>query len=66
MSETLEQRRQRHDFRRARSEPEKERRRRDILAAARAQLAQVGVESFSMVPLAKETGVARGTLYLYT
>ncbi|MDX2015193.1 MAG: TetR/AcrR family transcriptional regulator [Myxococcaceae bacterium] len=57
--------RYRRGFKRARSEAEKESRKRAILAAARAQLARVGVEAFSMVPLAKEAGVVRGTLYLY-
>jgi AcrR family transcriptional regulator len=53
------------EFKRARSTGQKEQRRREILAAARAQLAEVGVTHFSMVPLAKAAGVARATLYLY-
>lgn len=53
------------EFKRARSPSQKEERRSDILAAARTQLAEVGVADFSMVPLAKGAGVARATLYLY-
>lgn len=54
-----------HDYRRARSDGQKQERRRDILRAARAHLDDVGFEGFSMGPLAKASGVARGTLYLY-
>ncbi len=54
-----------HDFQRARSDAHKQERRHDILHAARAHLEEVGFESFSMGPLAKAAGVARGTLYLY-
>jgi len=53
------------EFRRARSDEQKEARRLDILRAARAHLAEVGFDAFSMGPLAKAAGVARGTLYLY-
>ncbi len=53
------------DFQRARSDAQKQERRRDILRAARAHLAEVGFEGFSMRPLGKAAGVARGTLYLY-
>lgn len=52
-------------FQRARTEDQKEIRRRSILAAARTRLAEVGFERFSLGPLAKAAGVARGTLYLY-
>lgn len=55
----------RHDFQRARSEAQKRERWHDILQAARAHLEEVGFEGFSMGPLAKAAGVARGTLYLY-
>ncbi len=53
------------DFRRARSDDQKAERRHAILSAAREHLAEVGFESFSMGPLAKAVGIARGTLYLY-
>ena len=52
-------------FQRARTEDQKEARRLAILRAARAHLAETGFEKFSMAPLAKAAGVARGTLYLY-
>jgi AcrR family transcriptional regulator len=52
-------------FQRARTDNQKEARRQAILEAARAHLAKVGFEGFSMGPLAKAAGVARGTLYLY-
>lgn len=52
-------------YRRARSDAHKRERRSDILAAARAHLAEVGVDGFSMGALAASIGVARGTLYLY-
>lgn len=52
-------------FQRARTNDQKEVRRQAILEAARARLAEVGFERFSMGPLAKAAGVARGTLYLY-
>jgi AcrR family transcriptional regulator len=53
------------DFQRARSDHQKEARRQAILAAARAHLAEVGFERFSMGPIAKAAGVSRSTLYLY-
>ena len=52
-------------FQRARTDTQKEQRRRAILDAARARLAEVGFERFSMGPLAKAAGVSRSTLYLY-
>lgn len=52
-------------FQRARTDDQKEVRRQAIIEAARAHLAKVGFERFSMGPLAKAAGVARGTLYLY-
>jgi AcrR family transcriptional regulator len=52
-------------FRRARSDERKRERHRDILAAARDHLADVGIDGFSMGALAASVGVARGTLYLY-
>lgn len=52
-------------FQRARTDNQKEARRQAILEAARAHLSTVGFERFSMGPLAKAAGVARGTLYLY-
>lgn len=52
-------------FQRARTDEQKEVRRLAILEAARALLAEVGFERFSMGALAKAAGVARGTLYLY-
>lgn len=52
-------------FQRARTADQKEVRRQAILDAARARLAEVGFERFSMGPLAKASGVARATLYLY-
>ncbi|MGD8417648.1 MAG: TetR family transcriptional regulator [Pseudomonadales bacterium] len=51
--------------RRAVTDSEKHERRQAILAAAEAQLRRVGFEAFSMEVLAKEVGVARGTLYRY-
>lgn len=52
-------------FQRARTDDQKESRRQAILEAARSHLAKVGFERFSMGPLARAAGVARGTLYLY-
>lgn len=52
-------------FQRARTDDQKEARRQAILDAARAHLARVGFEKFSLGPLAKAMGVSRGTLYLY-
>jgi AcrR family transcriptional regulator len=54
-----------HDFRRARSDAQKQERRRDILQAARLHLAEVGVDGFAMAPLGKAAGVSRAALYLY-
>lgn len=53
------------DYQRARSSAQKRERRQDILSAARAHLAEVGFDGFSMGPLAKRAGLARATLYLY-
>ena len=55
----------RDGFQRARSDDQKGVRRQAILDAARAHLAEVGFERFSMGALAKAAGVARATLYLY-
>jgi AcrR family transcriptional regulator len=54
-----------HDFQRARSDTQKQERRRDILQAARVHLAAAGVDSFSLAPLGKAAGVSRASLYLY-
>lgn len=54
-----------NDFQRARTEDQKEVRRRAILDAGRAHLRAVGFERFSMGPLARAAGVSRSTLYLY-
>ena len=51
--------------RRARTDEQKEERRLAILAAAEDHFAAVGFESFSMAVLAREVGIAKGTLYLY-
>ena len=51
--------------RRARTDEQKEERRQAILTAAEAHFAAVGFESFSMAVLAREVGIAKGTLYLY-
>lgn len=50
---------------RARSAEQKALRRQAVLEAADAYFHQVGYEAFSMAQLAKNTGVAKGTLYLY-
>ena len=50
---------------RARSAEQKELRRLAVLKAAEAYFHEVGYEAFSMAQLAKKTGVAKGTLYLY-
>lgn len=52
-------------FQRARTDDQKEVRRRVILDAARAHLVEVGFDRFSMGAVAKSAGVARATLYLY-
>lgn len=50
---------------RARSAEQKALRRHAVLEAAEAYFHEVGYEAFSMAQLAKNTGVAKGTLYLY-
>ena len=50
---------------RARSTEQKALRRHAVLAAAEIYFREVGYEAFSMAQLAKKTGVAKGTLYLY-
>jgi len=52
-------------YQRARREAEKAERRGAILAAAGALLCTTGFEGFSMSLLAKQAGIAKGTLYLY-
>lgn len=55
----------RRHFQRARSDSEKSKRRRTILAAAEAHLRADGFDAFSMNVLARKSGIAKGTLYLY-
>lgn len=50
---------------RARSAEQKALRRHAVLEAAETYFLEVGYEAFSMAQLAKKTGVAKGTLYLY-
>ena len=50
---------------RARSAEQKALRRHAVLEAAEMYFREVGYETFSMAQLAKNTGVAKGTLYLY-
>ena len=50
---------------RARSAEQKALRRQAVLEAAEKYFNEVGYEAFSMAQLAKKTGVAKGTLYLY-
>jgi AcrR family transcriptional regulator len=50
---------------RARSAEQKALRRRAVLEAAEAYFLEVGYEAFSMSNLAKNIGIAKGTLYLY-
>jgi AcrR family transcriptional regulator len=50
---------------RARSAEQKALRRHSVLEAAETYFREVGYEAFSMAQLAKNTGVAKGTLYLY-
>ncbi|MEH6911215.1 MAG: TetR/AcrR family transcriptional regulator [Oceanicoccus sp.] len=50
---------------RARSAEQKALRRHAVLEAAETYFREVGYEAFSMAQLAKNTGVAKGTLYLY-
>jgi len=52
-------------YQRARRDAEKAERREAILAAAGALLRATGFEGFSMSVLARKTGIAKGTLYLY-
>lgn len=50
---------------RARTSEQKARRRNDVLEAAEKFFLEVGYEAFSMSNLAKNIGIAKGTLYLY-
>ena len=50
---------------RARSAEQKALRRHAVLDAAELYFHEVGYEAFSMAQLAKKTGLAKGTLYLY-
>ena len=50
---------------RARSAEQKALRRHAVLDAAETYFLEVGYEAFSMAQLAKKTGLAKGTLYLY-
>ena len=50
---------------RARSAEQKALRRHAVIEAAETYFLEVGYEAFSMAQLAKKTGVAKGTLYLY-
>ena len=50
---------------RARSAEQKALRRQAVLDAAETYFHQVGYEAFSMAQLARNTGLAKGTLYLY-
>lgn len=50
---------------RARSSEQKALRRQAVLEAAETYFHEVGYEAFAMAQLAKNTGVAKGTLYLY-
>jgi DNA-binding transcriptional regulator YbjK len=50
---------------RARTADQKAQRRRAVIEAAETYFLEVGYEAFSMAQLAKKTGVAKGTLYLY-
>ncbi len=52
-------------YQRARRDAEKAERRRDILATAASLLRTSRFEDFSMGVLARKTGIAKGTLYLY-
>jgi len=51
--------------RRARSDEQKALRRQAVLESAETYFREVGYEAVSMAQLAKNTGVAKGTLYLY-
>ena len=50
---------------RARSAEQKAQRRHAVLAVAETYFQEVGYETFSMAQLARKTGLAKGTLYLY-
>ena len=50
---------------RARTSEQKAQRRNDVLEAAEKFFLEVGYEAFSMSNLAKNIGIAKGTLYLY-
>ena len=50
---------------RARSAEQKALRRHEVLSAAEVYFREVGYEAFSMAQLATNTGIAKGTLYLY-
>ncbi len=50
---------------RARTDQQKQRRRTDILSAADTHFKEAGFENFSMATLARQAGIAKGTLYLY-
>ena len=52
-------------YQRARREAEKAERREAMLAAAGVLLRTTGFEGFSMSALARQAGIAKGTLYLY-
>ncbi len=52
-------------YQRARSDAEKAERREAILAAAADLLRSTGFEGFSVSVLARQAGIAKGTLYLY-
>jgi len=53
------------ELKRARTDDQKAARRRAILTAAERHFADVGFEAFSMARVARQAGVAKGTLYLY-
>ena len=52
-------------LRRAVSEADKERRRRDLLVAAKQQFAEQGFEATTMADVAKTAGVSYGVVYWY-
>ncbi len=55
----------RPQYQRARREAEKAERRTAILEAARTLLPATGFEAFTMAALARASGIAKGTIYLY-
>jgi AcrR family transcriptional regulator len=55
----------REGYQRARSEAEKEDRRRKILDTAETTIADYGLEQLTMGALAEQAGISKGTLYLY-